>query len=305
MTQTAPNAYPRFKTLEGRARYIAAYDAALAHWPAPHEALHLLTRLGSTHVIASGPPDAPPLILLPSFAGTALAWRPNIAALIAHYRTYAVDVIGQPGKSLASRRIRGRRDYAGWLADLMDALGVTRAPIVGASFGGFLAVNQALLTPQRVERVVLIGPAGVFVGFSWKAALAMRTGPLRRRIRRLLGDKRPPNAARVIHRGTAPLHPEDAAWRTLMSVTMAESAQVSITAATVFTRAQLRSLRPPTLLLIGEHEQLYAPEPTLERARARLPGLKGAVIKNADHIAAMAQPSEVNERVLEFLGGRG
>ena len=71
MTETASNGLPRFKSEESRARYMAAYDAALRDWPVAYEALDLPTRLGPTHVIASGPPDAPPLLLLPSFAGTA------------------------------------------------------------------------------------------------------------------------------------------------------------------------------------------------------------------------------------------
>jgi len=130
MTETAA-AFPRFKTEAGRARYLAAYDAALADWPVPHEALDVPTRLGPTHVVASGPTDAPALVLLPSFAGSAVVWRLNVAGLSQSYRTYAVDVIGQPGKSLARRRIRNRREFAGWLIDLLDGLGVQRASIVG------------------------------------------------------------------------------------------------------------------------------------------------------------------------------
>ena len=86
MTQTAAG-FPRFKTDAGRARYLAAYDAALGDWPVPYEAFDIPTRLGRTHVIASGPPDAPALVLLPSFAGSALIWRLNVAGLSRSYRT--------------------------------------------------------------------------------------------------------------------------------------------------------------------------------------------------------------------------
>ena len=150
VAQTASNTLPAFKSDEGRARYMAAYDAVLRDWPVPYEQLDLPTRLGPTHVVASGPPDAPPLVLLPSFAGTATVWRLNVADLSRHYRTYAVDVIGQPGKSVATRRIRSRREFAGWFGDLLDALGVERTSIVGCSFGGFLALSQASLTPDTV-----------------------------------------------------------------------------------------------------------------------------------------------------------
>ncbi|HEX3406212.1 MAG TPA: alpha/beta fold hydrolase [Caulobacteraceae bacterium] len=147
----AGETFPRFKTDAGEARYRAAYAAALGDWPVPFEALDIETQLGPTHVIASGPPSslpgAPPLILLPSFAGTALSWRPNIAALSQRHRCYAIDVIGQPGRSLARRRIEAPDDYAPWMAELLDGLGVARAVFVGCSFGGFLAARQALWAP--------------------------------------------------------------------------------------------------------------------------------------------------------------
>jgi pimeloyl-ACP methyl ester carboxylesterase len=299
MTEIAPTALPSFKSLAGRARFMAAYDAALAEWPVPYEELDLPTRLGSTHVVASGAPDAPPLLLLPSFAGAAIVWRLNIAALSGHYRTYCVDVIGQPGKSLATRRLATRRDYADWMVDLLDALGVPRAPIVGCSFGGFLALSQASLTPERVGLVVLISPAGVFASQYWKLTWAMRVrAPLLRLWRRLTGRKRAPSMADLVRRP-----PRDAKWSALMAVTMAESPTVSVIKAGAFTTAELRAIRAPTLLLIGDAEQLYEPHAALALAKRRMPALEGAIVPDADHIAAMAQPQDVDARILAFLQG--
>lgn len=295
-THTSPITHPMFRSEDSKARYMAAYDAVLAEWPVPFEARRLPTRLGTTHVIASGPLDAPPLILLHSFAGTAMAWRSNVAGLCRHFRTYAVDVIGQPGKSVASRRIRHRREFAGWLTDLLDALGVARASIVGCSFGGFLALNQASLTPDRVDRAVLISPAGTFVGLPLKFMVTMLSAPLKRRIRRLLGDRRAPSLADL---RVAP--PKDASWAALMSVTMAEHMRPNMISASVLSDAELQAIRAPTLLLIGDQERLYDPHATLDRALRRMPGLQGAIVPDADHIAAMAQPEAVNARILRFL----
>jgi pimeloyl-ACP methyl ester carboxylesterase len=298
MARTASTELPRFKSEAGRARYMAAYDAALADWPVAYQALDLPTRHGLTHVIASGRPDAPPLVLLPSFAGTATVWRLNVAALGRHYRTYAVDVIGQPGKSLADRRMRHRRQFAEWFTDLLDSLGVERTSIVGCSFGGFLALNQAALTPERVERVVLISPAGTFASQYWRLIYAMRIrAPVLRLARRLTGRKRAPSLADLGGRRL----PRDTRWGALMAVTMAESPEVSVINAPVFSGAELRAIRAPTLLLIGEHERLYEPHAALKLALGRMPGLEGAIVPNADHIAAMAQPDDVNERIIRFL----
>ena len=294
--------YPRFKTEEGRARYLAAYAAALNDWPVPFDEVDIETGLGPTHLIASGRADAPPLILLHSLAGTGLVWRPNIVALAATHRCYAVDIPGQGGRSLATQRIESPDDYAPWMAELMDALGVSRAAFVGCSFGAFLAARQALATPGRVERVAMIGPPGVFAAMSWRVALTMRTMRLRRRIRRLLGEAQNPSAG-ALHARRAPQHAADDAWRRLIGVMMAETPELTVTQTPVFTRAELARITAPMLLLIGEYEQLYDPAATIARARRMKPGLEAETVPGADHIAAMAQPDWVNARLAKFLGG--
>jgi pimeloyl-ACP methyl ester carboxylesterase len=161
------------------------------------------------------------VLLLPSMAATATLWQPNVAALSRHFRTYAVDVIGQVGKSIPTCRIRSRHDFADWLADVMDGLGLRRACLVGSSYGAFLAMNQALLMPERVERLVLIGPAATFVGFSWRFYYAMLVkGPilrLLRKRRRQLPTKLPDGV---------PLSANG--WGRLMAVTMNESARPNL-----------------------------------------------------------------------------
>ncbi len=297
LTEPTSNPLPAFKSDEGRARYIAAYDAVLATWPVAYEEIDVPAALGTTHVIASGPKDAPPLLLLPSFAGTATVWRLNVEGLSRRFRTHAVDVIGQPGKSVAVRRPRDRHEYADWLVDLLDGLGIERAAIAGCSFGGFLALNQAALTPERVERAIAIDPVGVFASQYWRLFYAMRVRrPLLKLARRLTGAQRAASMADLVRRP-----PRDATWARLMAVTMAESPEVAVINPPVLTRAELRGVRPPVLLLIGAEETLYDPAQTLALARSRIPGLTGAVIAHADHIAAMAQPDDVNARILAFL----
>jgi pimeloyl-ACP methyl ester carboxylesterase len=87
----------------------------------------------------------------------------------------------------------------------------------------------------------------------------------------------------------------------LMAVTMSEAPKVNVISASVFSKAQLRAVRAPTLLLIGEKERLYEPHATLKLAQERMPGLTGAIVPGADHIAAMAQPDDINERIIRFL----
>lgn len=87
----------------------------------------------------------------------------NIAALAAHFRVLVPDM---PGYGKSSKGINPA-DIWGDLADamhgLLDALGIERAHVVGNSAGGGCALRMALDRPERIGRVVLMGPGGVDV----------------------------------------------------------------------------------------------------------------------------------------------
>ncbi|HUL62232.1 MAG TPA: alpha/beta fold hydrolase, partial [Methanocella sp.] len=152
-----------FKSPESEAEYNAAYDATLAAWPVPYQSLCVPTRAGLTHAIVSGPEDAPPLVLLPMTFISATMWMYNVADLGRRYRVYALDTVGDLGKSLPAGPMSSRADIAGWLSDAFDGLGVESAFLAGASYGGCMAMGFALDAPERVKRLALLGPAATFV----------------------------------------------------------------------------------------------------------------------------------------------
>ena len=70
-----------FKTLGGRDAFTASYERVLSGWPAPFRTMFAPTSFGPTHVIANGPEDAPPLVLLSGAGTSSTIWRPNVAGL--------------------------------------------------------------------------------------------------------------------------------------------------------------------------------------------------------------------------------
>lgn len=291
------------KSDDVRAKYLAAYEIQLKKWPVAHEERLVPTRFGRTHVIASGAADAPPLVLLHAFQATALVWRFNVEALSRQFRVYAVDIIGQGGKSKSSRPIKRRSDFVQWFGELCDGLGIVRASLVGNSYGAFLALSVASLMPQRVSRVVMINPAGTFASF-FPVMLRMVFGGLIRRI--LVGARiqvaRPaPSVASTLGRDVV-FSPEQAEWANLVSLIVfnGQMRPNAIWPATI-SAAELRKIRAPTLLLLGDNELLYDPQEVLRRAQARMPALEARIVPGAYHIAAMAKPDEVNASIIEFL----
>ena len=116
-----------FTSPEGEATYMAAYEAMFDLWPVPHEAIDVETRYGRTHINVSGPEEAPPLFLLHAASFSATVWYANIGALSRIHRVFAVDVIGDAGKSRLTRELRSWEDNADWLSDLLAGLAIERA----------------------------------------------------------------------------------------------------------------------------------------------------------------------------------
>jgi pimeloyl-ACP methyl ester carboxylesterase len=72
-------------------------------------------------------------------------------------------------------------------------------------------------------------------------------------------------------------------------------------APTAFSDDELRSVRVPTLLLIGRQEVLYEPGAALDRARKLIPRLQGNLVPFASHGMCSSQHQLVDDRVLDFL----
>lgn len=111
-------------------------------------------------MVVSGPADAPTLALLHGYWATLTMWAANVADFRSDYRVYAVDVMGQPSKSVPTDPIRNARDYVTWLTETLDALHLDRVSLVGMSYGGWLAMKFAVAAPERLSKLVLLSPGG-------------------------------------------------------------------------------------------------------------------------------------------------
>ena len=70
---------------------------------------------------------------------------------------------------------------------------------------------------------------------------------------------------------------------------------------TVFSDDELRAMRVPTLLLIGDHEVICDPATALARARRLIPDFQGELVPRSSHDMCFSQHRIVDARVLDFL----
>src|SRR4030095_3621171 len=88
-----------YKSLAGERAIRARYDSLLASWPVPCATLEVPSRYGSTFVIASGNESAQPLVLIHGAGSNSAMWAGDVGEYSCHYRVYAVDLLGEPGRS--------------------------------------------------------------------------------------------------------------------------------------------------------------------------------------------------------------
>jgi pimeloyl-ACP methyl ester carboxylesterase len=150
-----------YKSDESERLVQERYRKFLQYWPVPNQQLRVPTREGETFVIASGDPAAPALLLFHGGLTNSVIWMGDVVAWSKHFRVYAVDMIGEPGLSAPSRPSLRSEAYALWLADVLKGLSVSRASMVGASLGGWLALDYATRRPEVVEKIAVLCPGGV------------------------------------------------------------------------------------------------------------------------------------------------
>ncbi|MGW1213838.1 alpha/beta fold hydrolase [Streptomyces sp. NPDC002499] len=261
--------------------------------------------------------DGPPVVLLhgggPGASGVANYAR-NIAELAKTYRVIVPDL---PGYGRSTKGVDAA-DPFGHLADALrgalDRLGLDRPHLVGNSYGGACALRLALDTPDRVDRMVLMGPGGIGTTRSLPTP-GLRSllnyysgdGPSRPKLEKFIRQYLVFNAADV------PDSVIDARYR--------DSIDPEVVAAPPLTRPsgpnalrtlwrmdftrdeRLSRLPVPTLVLWGAADQVNRPSGGRMLAE-RLPNCDLYLVANTGHWVQFERADLFNRVCADFLAGR-
>ncbi|GIH27682.1 Ndr family protein [Acrocarpospora phusangensis] len=272
-----------YKSEAGARQIERRYREYLADWPVPSEQITVPTGAGDTFVLACGPADAPPVLLLHGSASNAAMWRYDVETWSRDFRLYAIDMIGEPGLSARSRPELGSEAYARWLDEVLAGLGVASASIVGMSLGGWLALDYAVRRPDRVERLALVCPAGVG----------------RQKVLVLLGAL----LLQLLGRGRAAMHlilgvtedPGDAAFADYVLL-IHRHFRPRRERIPLFTDEELGRLTMPVLAVVGGRDAMLDSAATKARLETAAPDATVRLLPEAGHLV----PSQ-NGPILEFL----
>lgn len=110
------------------------------------------------HYQEAGRADAPVVLLIHGFCASNFIWSDVLLPIAGGgYRVIAPDLIGYGFSEKPRDGEYTIKAQAQMIVGLMNALGISRAALVGSSYGAAVAATCALDYPNRVERLVLVG----------------------------------------------------------------------------------------------------------------------------------------------------
>lgn len=149
-----------YRTKKMQREIIRTYNKLLEQWNVETEEINITTEYGTTHIVACGKKENPPLILFHGVGDdSALMWIYNAKYLSQIYRVYAVDTIGGPGKSVPGAGYNKDFDDVLWIDGILDKLSIEKAFFVGVSHGGYLVQIYTLSRLERVKKGISISGA--------------------------------------------------------------------------------------------------------------------------------------------------
>lgn len=259
-----------FKTQDGKNDVMKYYDAFLQKLASSYENFYVNTRYGKTFVIASGEKNNPPLILLHGSGMNSVMWLKDIQEYSRTYRVYAIDILGEPGKSDENRPSLSGPYYAEWLKDVFDNLSLKKANVVGISLGAWLAIKFSVRYPENVSKLVLLCPSGV--GPQKKAFI------FKAMVHAILGEKGIDKLYYKVN-GNQPLPEEMLQYQKLIG----KSFNYRRETIPIFSDNELKLLTMPIVLFVGARDIMLFSDKTARRLGGLLPHVEINLLAEAGH----------------------
>jgi pimeloyl-ACP methyl ester carboxylesterase len=255
----------------------------------------------------------PDVVCLHGLGATKASFFDTAAALTAAgYRVHAVDLPGFGSSSKPALAPYSAAWFAETVLDVMDALGIARARLVGNSMGGRVAIEVGLRRPERVQALALLCPAVAWVRRDFHPIVRLlrpELGLLPHRFRRSMvaaqfwsmfadADRVDPSVADVVVDEFQRIYASPGARLAFLA------AARNIYLDRPFGRGgfypRLAALEPPALFVWGTEDRLV-PAGFKKRVAEWLPGAEQIVLDECGHVPQVERPEQVNGLVKRFL----
>ena len=272
-----------FKFEIGKSVILDYYDSLLENLTIPYERLNIDTNYGNTFILAAGKLENPPMVLLHGSSMNSAMWIGDIQKLSDNYRIYAPDIPGEPGRSDERQFPIDTLDYSNWLLDVFNALKIDKAILIGASLGAFFTIKFSVNHSDRVNKLVLLCPAGV--GFQNQEFKSIAMSLLTK------GEKGLNELLAKIN-GDNPIPEVFLNYQKLIGLFF-NSRQETIP---IFTDDELKKLTMPCILFVGGKDIMLRSDEIIKRFSELVPHAERVMLKDKGHSL-----SGLSDEITEFL----
>jgi pimeloyl-ACP methyl ester carboxylesterase len=183
----------QYRSKKAGANIIRTYDMLLDEWNITKEERMIPTSYGPTHVIICGKEDGLPLLMFHGVGDdSALMWIYNAKELGEHFRLYAVDTIGGPGKSVMGEGYDKEFDDVTWIDEIVSYLNLDQLSLIGVSHGSYLVQLYTLKRQDKINKAIClagsvpVGREGNHMKTMMKIFLPEALFPTKKNVRKLL-----------------------------------------------------------------------------------------------------------------------
>lgn len=252
------------------------------------------TSIGRSHVLVSGLESSPPLVCLHAMRTSSSHLLSELQPLAARFRLIAPDL---PGQSVMGPQVRASlsdNSLADWLIEILDHLRIRSTPVLGISWGGFVARLAASAFPDRFSGLILIVPAGIVNGPHWRGLAQMALPMLRYRMR--------PSEAHLKELLQPILTEWDEDWAKYIGDTTRDM-KLDPRIPPLATDDELRRLRVRTLVVGADEDISFPGGPMVDRVRTLMPNVEAELLRQCKHCPPTTPEfrSWLAERVTSFL----
>jgi len=238
-----------------------------------------------------------PVLLLHGWLGSWNLWRNTIELLGKEFRTYALDFWGF-GESVGKENYTVD-NFVELVHQFMERLGIVKAPIIGHSMGGTVALSTAMRYPEKVVKICVIGSP--INGSSLNLLLKASGNPA---IASVFWVS--PPLLKLFLTGYSYAMAKDGKamsemiTRDISQVTMQSFFQSIGTLRQTDLRPRLREVKVPVLGMYGKHDIIVNPR-EWEVLKAGVPQAEISVYNDAGHFPMLDSPDRFIEELRQFL----
>lgn len=276
-----------FINKEAEIKFLGIYDKAMEQWPSSRQEIDIETSYGLTHVYRFGAQNGIPIVLLHGANGTSASWANFVVDLGKNHPVFAVDTIGDAGKSIQKSPIQRAEDYSSWLDEVLNALDVTKVHLIGASYGGWITLNQAVHSPQLLQSITLIEPARALAGLKFMAWPFMIWASM-------IG----PDFVRRAFINWSSVSSSSNELQQQLVVSAMRDYKMQRIPPQYISDEELQSVKVPTLVLLGEKSPMHNSKRAATRAKKLLQNVEVEILPKAGH---QLSADLVNDRILRFV----